>query len=145
MEFKRPRVIGRGHAYGHALRFEFLVEFFCIFHAHAGRCSTSPLASAAEINTGAIAIHTGEIVIAPGCILKAELVHLESEAVGHFSTRRIACAFSKRTVIGAFIFSANSAEIWAPPERTKEPQALAFLTLGREVRPASRPSVSPAL
>jgi hypothetical protein len=83
MEFKRPRVVGRRHEYPDTARLKFLVEFFCVFNTYPHPGAASPLTSAAQIKTGTVSVHAGEILVAPVRVREAELVHIKPEAALH--------------------------------------------------------------
>ena len=45
--------------------------------------STSALASPAEVDTGSVAGHVGEVIVAPGSVVESQKIHVKAEAGRH--------------------------------------------------------------
>ena len=65
-------MVGQRMADGHALRLEFVVELFRVFHADPDPCPAASLVSAAKVHDGAIARDAGEIVAAPARVFETK-------------------------------------------------------------------------
>jgi hypothetical protein len=80
VHFECPGIATGKHKDFDAVDLEFLVEFEDVFDAEPAPGLTATLVLAAEVDAGAVTLHEGEIVVAPGGVRETELgVELEGD------------------------------------------------------------------
>src|SRR5690349_11615610 len=76
-------MVGERRTDDNTARFEFVVQHPGIFHADPDPGAPASLIAAAEIDAGAITVHAGEVIAAPGSVLEAELPDIKMQAALH--------------------------------------------------------------
>src|SRR5207248_6140135 len=83
VHLKRPRIVCRWKTDGHSASFVFLVHLFGVFHTDPDPRSAAALIAPAQVDSGSVARHVREVIVAPTRLLKPQGIYVKLQAGLH--------------------------------------------------------------